>query len=438
MVLVWQLLSDDERERATFASLDHTLAMPFLAAGPKNRLRSVRRLETAHGVYFLKVFTRTQWQNRVTFAWSAPRAKNDADREHKMSSTLRAQGFAAPRPVAYGARGAASFYLCAEVPGTSWRDLLARGVNASLARAVATHCGQLLAAGFWLPDLSADHVFVHGHAAPFALSVLDLHNGRLAAAGCPKHWVLARVLRRCRRSVRDLVLPQPMVLRFAARLLRAAGCGDVRSMLRREAPWATAQRYDAVGKSAAYAERNPRRAVRELELLRSVWPGRTGETVLDLPCGAGRLLPLLATEFAHRVVQADGSLAMAREALARAHKPVPVALGNALAMPFASGAVDGVVMFRFLHHLPRDTAALAIAEACRVARRFVVVSFFHPCSVHHAQRLVRSWFGASPTRFAQSLGALQRQFAPHGYRLVAHTADRAFTKDLWLAAFVRV
>ncbi|MGB3969336.1 MAG: methyltransferase domain-containing protein, partial [Planctomycetota bacterium] len=138
-----------------------------------------------------------------------------------------------------------------------------------------------------------------------------------------------------------------------------------------------------------------------------------------------------------RVLAADGSLAMLRQARSRVPDAPPAALANALALPFADAAVDGVVMFRFLHHLPRDAAALAIAEACRVAGRFVVVSFFHPLSAHHLARTVRTWLGKPPSRFAVDLGTLRTRFAAHGFALAATAAERRYVRDLWLAAFVR-
>jgi ubiquinone/menaquinone biosynthesis C-methylase UbiE len=110
---------------------------------------------------------------------------------------------------------------------------------------------------------------------------------------------------------------------------------------------------------------------------------------------------------------------------------------DAQQMPFADGAVDGVLMFRFLHHLPPPARRAAIAEACRVARRFVTVSFFHPCSAHHLQRRLRRALGAPPTRFAATLARITADFARHGFRRCAHAAELPFARDLWLASFER-
>jgi SAM-dependent methyltransferase len=431
----WTLLTEDPRERAAFGSLAAVSALPASPAGPRNRLRDVLRLDTPLGRYFLKRFRRTQWKNRLRFALTPPRAADDAGRECAMTLALRASGHAAPRPIAMGRAGAAAYYLCAALPGKSLAEALAHGVDATLLRRAARHCGRLLAAGFHLPDLSADHVFV---VPDGGLAVLDLHNGALAGAGPPPTRLLRRVLRRCRGSMRGVALAPRVALRCAASLLRAAGCPRAarRRLLAAQAPWSTALRYDAPGKSAAYAGRGAARHVRELRLLRQVWPGARGASVLDLPCGAGRLWPLLTDEFSARVLQADGSLAMLREAAAGSGG-APQALADALAMPFADHCVDGVVSFRFLHHLDRAASDRVIAECCRVARSFVVVSFFHPCSAHHLRRMAAQWLGRPSQRHARTLGAIDASFAAHGFARAGCAADLPFARDLWVAAYTR-
>jgi len=149
------------------------------------------------------------------------------------------------------------------------------------------------------------------------------------------------------------------------------------------------------------------------------------------------LLAPLRDHLRHRVVHADGALAMLQQARAAARQPAPSVQADALALPFANLCVDGVVMFRFLHHLPAELSAQALAEACRVAARFVVVSFFHPCSFHHLTRMLRRIGGSPPTRFARTLAQVQRELARHGFVLHRSAADLPFARDLWLASFVR-
>ncbi|MFK7741877.1 MAG: methyltransferase domain-containing protein [Planctomycetota bacterium] len=433
----WQLFTDDAAERAAFANLDGTLQHESTKAGPPNRLRQVTCIEFGGRRYFLKTFQRTQPKNRLRFLTTRPLAKDDADRECKVTQALRAHGVAAPRPIAYGRRGATSYYLCCELAGEPLADLLAAGrIDAQLLRASAAFCGTLLRAGFSLPDLSADHVFV-ADATRFA--VLDLHNGALAAApGTPSRKLLRRVLRRFARSVRELPIAREAAIRFALRLLRQAGAGRElrRSLLTAAQSFGTAARYEQDGRSRRYADRNPARTAEELRLLAAVWPGRPHESVLDLPCGAGRLLPFLQ-ERGHRVVQADGAFGMLRETSARQRSGGQLVQADALRMPFADAAVDGLVLFRFLHHLPPDARRVALAEACRVASRFVVVSFFHPCSTHHVRRRLQALTGRPATRFAMTLGALRRQMQANGFGLVRHQAQLPYARDLWLASFER-
>ncbi len=430
----WTLLTDDPRERATFHALAAALALPSEPAAPPNRLRDVVRIATAHGTYFLKRFRRTQLANRLRFLLTQPRAADDAARECAVTQALRTAGLQAPRPVAVGRRGPASFYLCAELAGEPLAEALGRRVDGELLQHAARHAGQLLARGFALPDLSADHVFV---AADGGFGVLDLHNGGLKAPGDVEARTLRRVLRRSRKSLRAVAVPPALALRAAAALLAAAGCPRARrrALLAAEAPWSTAARYDAPGKSDAYAGRNPARTAREFGLLRRVWPGRPGESALDLPCGAGRLLPVLRGEFGARVAQADGSLAMLRQAAAAGD--APRAQADALQTPFADRCVDGVVQFRFLHHLPADASDRAIGECCRIARRFVVVSFFHPCSAHALRRRLGALFGRPSRRHERTLAAVDRSFAAHGFARTAHAADLPFARDLWVAAYER-
>lgn len=441
MATAWRWLQAEPHEQATLIDVDTTLQLPHEPAAPPNRLRTVLRLQAPTGTLYLKRYQATQWKNRLHFRLTPPRAADDAEREALMTQLLRQHGIEAPRPLATArSNDGTAYYLCAPLPGKPLRELLGLGlITPTRARIVANFCGDVLHKGFHLPDLSADHVYIRLEIAFLHFGLLDLHNGTLRPEGPPPRRLLLRVLRHFARSVKELRLPWPHVLRFAVRFLRAAGRPDAtRTILQQLPPFDTARRYEKAGKAADYAARNPARHDRELRLLRQVWPGQPGETVLDCPAGAGRLLPMLQDGNGHRVLWADAALSMLQQARLGLIGAPPCLQADARRLPLQDASVDGVVMFRFLHHLEPADMRQALAEACRVARRFVVVSFFHPCSVHalsrRAQDLLRR---RAPSRHAVTLGRVQGWLRPHGYELVRRAAEMAYLKDLWIASFVR-
>jgi SAM-dependent methyltransferase len=434
----WEFLMADADERANFRDRDAVLALPNEPAAPANRQRSVRRVLLRGQAWYFKQFGPPSLGNRWRFRTSLPHSNDDAEREALVTLALRGHGIETPRPVLRGRDQHGSCYLCAEMPGRPLRLWLRDGPLApGLLALCAAFCGDVLKKGFWLPDLSAEHVFVRQEIAFFHFGLIDLHNATIAAPGPPPLWLLRRVLRHFQRSVQDLPVRRRAALRFCARLLRNAGRGDAtRALLRQLPPLDTAARYERSGKAAAYRARDPARTGRELRLLAAIWPGRPGETVLDVPCGAGRLLPFLLDR-RHRVVQADRAVAMLHEAR-QLSAGQPALLAHALALPLQDRSVDGTVVFRFLHHLERPGCRLAIAEACRVARRFVVVSFFHPCSVHHgARRLADLLLRRAPARHAVWPRDLRRWFLANGFTARRTAAELPFAKDFWLMAFER-
>jgi SAM-dependent methyltransferase len=94
-------------------------------------------------------------------------------------------------------------------------------------------------------------------------------------------------------------------------------------------------------------------------------PHVEGKRVLDVACGTGYALDLLA-ESARRVVAVDidaGAVASARR---EAHGRVVVAVADACRLPFAAGAFDVVTSFETLEHL--DRRAEFLTEVRRVLR----------------------------------------------------------------------
>jgi len=101
-------------------------------------------------------------------------------------------------------------------------------------------------------------------------------------------------------------------------------------------------------------------------------------TLLDLPCGGGRLSAALAPH-ADLLIEADIGLGQVR--YGREHGRVDTRqvwiTASGFQIPLRDGAADGVVCVRLNHHLP--TAAereRLVRELLRVARRFAIMTFF--------------------------------------------------------------
>ena len=88
--------------------------------------------------------------------------------------------------------------------------------------------------------------------------------------------------------------------------------------------------------------------------------------ILDLGCGAGRDLKLLA-DLGTRPVGLDLSRALA--GLALGYSGQPVVVGDLRQLPFARGKFDGAWASASLLHLPRSELPGALAECRRVLRR---------------------------------------------------------------------
>jgi ubiquinone/menaquinone biosynthesis C-methylase UbiE len=167
----------------------------------------------------------------------------------------------------------------------------------------------------------------------------------------------------------------------------------------------------------------------------------SGSRVLDAPCGAGRVSVRLA-EMGMRVTSLDISpamLARTREKMRRFRAEDRVMAGDLEKLPFSDGEFDGAVCFRFFSHLPDDQLRRqVVGELCRVARQYVIISFFHPVAVHNLKRLLQTKLMGKPqAHYFVRPNALDSLFAPHGYQRVHLAAQSRYLKSLWLAVFRR-
>jgi len=162
-------------------------------------------------------------------------------------------------------------------------------------------------------------------------------------------------------------------------------------------------------------------------------------TVLDIPCGKGRHLPVLA-RFGLHAILADPSVEMIEQAglydQAFAH-PLRRFVAAATQIPLPDESVDAVLCSRVLNRLalPEDRIRL-LRELARVCRVGVVVSFFDAASLRYRRRLRRRPEGRCGHR-----AITRRQFreeAKHaGLECVSMHALLRFHAELTAAALLK-
>lgn len=152
---------------------------------------------------------------------------------------------------------------------------------------------------------------------------------------------------------------------------------------------------------------------------------------LDVPCGAGRM----ADELPQPVVLVDRDPAM----VAAAPATRPRACASAAALPFADAAFAGALCHRLLQHIPTAVERIDIlCELARVTQGPIVVSFFDSCSLQHARRTVRRFFGKTRSgRAAVTRRRFAAELAAAGLAPVAMLALRRFVSEQTLVLCAR-
>jgi len=154
------------------------------------------------------------------------------------------------------------------------------------------------------------------------------------------------------------------------------------------------------------------------------------ESLLDLPCGAGRMTAALARLGFARLIAADVSPAMVELARARLGSEgiaARLVLADAEHLPFTDGEFDNVLCFRLFHHFPTEALREQVArELCRVVRRRVIVSYLDARSFTSRKRQIERALKRGPPRppskFTQTPAEIAALFERAGFRLVADLA----------------
>ena len=196
-------------------------------------------------------------------------------------------------------------------------------------------------------------------------------------------------------------------------------------------------------KANIYQHRKVHKHVNEMKLLdRAFALIPKDRTVLDLPCGGGRVFLRLA-EKGYKVRAADLSdamIAVAQQNADNAGLGIKVEKADVEALSFSDKSVDAIVCFRLFQHFPTPAIRQrAVNEMCRVAGQYVVMSYFSPYSWTQAKLIVREKLGGRKLRkFPTSLSEVEGYFASNGYRLVKDFAQLPLLHTLHLAVFERI
>lgn len=163
-------------------------------------------------------------------------------------------------------------------------------------------------------------------------------------------------------------------------------------------------------------------------------------SVLDMPSGAGRFLPVLGG-CCRSVVAMDVASAMLRQGenmwSGVGHQPKMIA-ASASAIPLADDSVDVVFCARLLHHLSDTASRQALfVELARVARRGVVLSFFDATCYRNwrRQRKVRRK-GKERGRHCLTRSECTGLGQEAGLRLLGMNALFRYHSEVTAAAFV--
>jgi len=193
-----------------------------------------------------------------------------------------------------------------------------------------------------------------------------------------------------------------------------------------------ATRWDS-STGRARDERKQRALTRAFEHLQSAG-SPAARSVLDAPCGTGRMSAFLAARF--RYVGIDLASAMLREARTR-NVGAAFAIGDLTRLPLVDRCVDVAVCIRLLHLVrERDLRVAFLRELARVARVGIVVDFRH-------DRAIRTWLGRMRARAglrvrahnAHALASVAREFADAGLEAPRFVPVRhpAFLSDKMVA-----
>lgn len=160
--------------------------------------------------------------------------------------------------------------------------------------------------------------------------------------------------------------------------------------------------------------------------------GHTVNSILDMPCGTGRLFPTLLDK-GYRITGSDISREM-MQVFGRENNGVPLVQCDATRMPYKDKSFDAVTCVRFLTmRVPKSVRAPIFREMCRVSRAWVVIE----CRQKHPIAAVWFWiaekiFRKPPVVNYFRKDEIKQELSDAGIRLVRIFKPFGFASNKWL------
>jgi ubiquinone/menaquinone biosynthesis C-methylase UbiE len=164
--------------------------------------------------------------------------------------------------------------------------------------------------------------------------------------------------------------------------------------------------------------------------------------VLDLPCGTGRMIANI-TKLGFQYTGGDISPHMIEEARKEAAgnpNVVRFVEADLEKLPFADNSFDCIIIWRILHHQADPLVRQRmLAEAARVTRRWVLVSFHHLLSATAFRKFIqRACFGRQQNGRPITHWRLGREAESSGLRSVETKGLRKYVSVNWYACLEKI
>lgn len=163
---------------------------------------------------------------------------------------------------------------------------------------------------------------------------------------------------------------------------------------------------------------------REYKIIRELIGKDHYSTILDIPCGGGRLTPAFA-DAADLVIEADIAVGQVLWSVNEVPVETPRVLMTASAfhIPLRDESVDATMCVRLCHHLPTTAEReRLVRELLRVTRSRVIMTYFDFYSVKNTLRRIRRPFTGKPPKMTMKTSRVAELAREGGARLVAWPA----------------